>query len=544
MKKISKVVTASAILLTLVNPLEVFAEGKVSNISTTSENKITQDVVVNATEVNGAVVFEVTAVKDTYDTVLYATVDGKTFTYNLGNLKKGQISKVVQAAEGKEATISKENKGPKALPNTSTVRQLVEKVVNYSNNINGKAIEAKVVYKTYELVEVNDGTSTTPGNGNNNLNPPEVKPQPQPTPPEVKPQPQPTPPEVKPQPQPTPPEVKPQPQPIPPEVKPQPQPIPPEVKPQPQPTPPEVKPQPQPTPPEVKPQPQPTPPEVKPQPQPTPPEVKPQPQPTPSEVKPQPQPTPPEVKPQPQPTPPEVKPQPQPTPPEVKPQPQPKPPEVKPQPQPTPPRVAKINSEVTKADPGNVIVGIKGVFETPNKDAILAEINRIRKEAADQGLVAKYVPIKWSTELEKTALVRATEASITRGHARFTSKSIWSAFPEDGIKAENLAWNYNGIIAGIQQWYEEKADYIKKKNGVAVTEQTGHYESLIDPDLTYMGIAAFKNSKQPHGWITTAQAFSNVGNSENLTGVYGNAVLYTEVAERNLPRLKQLADVE
>ena len=417
--------------------------------------------------------------------MLYATVDGKTFTYNLGNLKKGQVSKVVQAAEGKDATISKENKGPKALPNTSTVRQLVEKVVNYNNNINGKAIEAKVVYKTYELVEVNDGNTTIPttkpGDGSN---------KPQPTPPEVKPQPQPTPPE------------------------------------------------------DGSNQPQPTPPEVKPQPQPTPPEVKPQPQPTPPEVKPQPQPTPPEVKLQPQPTPPEVKPQPQPTPPEVKPQPQPTPPEVKPQPQPTPPRVAKINSEVTKADPGNVIVGIKGTFETPNKDAILAEINRIRKEAADQGLVAKYVPIKWSTELEKTALIRATEASITRGHARFTSKSIWSAFPEDGIKAENLAWNYNGIIAGIQQWYEEKADYIKKKNGVAVTEQTGHYESLIDPNLTYMGIAAFKNSKQPRGWITTAQAFSNVGNSENLTGVYGNAVLYTEVAERNLPRLKQLADVE
>ena len=103
MKKISKVVTASALLFTLVNPLEVFAEGNVTNISTTSENKVTQDVVVNATEVNGEVVFEVAAVKDTYDTVLHATVDGKTFTYNLGNLKKGQVSKVVQVAEGKDA---------------------------------------------------------------------------------------------------------------------------------------------------------------------------------------------------------------------------------------------------------------------------------------------------------------------------------------------------------------------------------------------------------------------------------------------------------
>ena len=470
MKKISKVVTASAILLTLVNPLEVFAEGNVTNISTTSENKVTQDVVVNVTEVNGEVVFEVTAVKDTYDTVLYATVDGKSFTYNLGNLKKGQVSKVVQAVEGKEATISKENKGPKVLPNTSTVRQLVEKVVNYNNNLNGKAISAKVVYKTYELVEVNDGASTTLV-----ATPPEVKPQPQPTPPEVKPQPQPTPPEVKPQPQPTPPEVKPQPQP---------------------------------TPPEVKPQPQPTPPEVKPQPQPTPPEVKPQPQPTPGDVKPQPQPTP---------------------------------------PKPKPADGNVITSEVTKADPGNVIVGIKGEFETPNKDAILHEINRIRKEATDQGLTDRYVPIKWSTDLEKTALVRATEASFTVGHHRLTNKKIPTAFSENSLYAgigESLAWNYSGIDEAIQQWYSEKADFVKKKNGVATTGQVGHYESLINPKYIHMGIAAFRNPKQSNRLITTAQSLAGSGDSEALVGTYGKAVVRTEVAERNLPRLKQLADVE
>ena len=404
MKKISKVVTASALLFTLVNPLEVFAEGNVTNISTMSENKVTQDVVVNATEVNGEVVFEVAAVKDTYDTVLHATVDGKTFTYNLGNLKKGQVSKVVQVAEGKDATISKENKGPKVLPNTSTVRQLVEKVVNYNNNINGKAIEAKVVYKTYELVEVNDGASTTLV-----ATPPEVKPQPQPTPGDVKPQPQPTP------------------------------------------------------------------------------------------------------------------------------------------PKPKPADGNVITSEVTKADPGNVIVGIKGEFETPNKDAILHEINRIRKEATDQGLTDRYVPIKWSTDLEKTALVRATEASFTVGHHRLTNKKIPTAFSENSLYAgigESLAWNYSGIDEAIQQWYSEKADFVKKKNGVATTGQVGHYESLINPKYTHMGIAAFRNPKQSNRLITTAQSLAGSGDSEALVGTYGKAVVRTEVAERNLPRLKQLADVE
>ena len=349
--------------------------------------------------------------------MLYATVDGKTFTYNLGNLKKGQVSKVVQVAEGKDATISKENKGPKVLPNTSTVRQLVEKVVNYNNNINGKAIEAKVVYKTYELVEVNDGNTTIPttkpGDGSN---------QPQPTPPGVKPQPKP------------------------------------------------------------------------------------------GDGSNQPQPTPPGGT----------------------------------QPVPAPSEGTKINSEVTKADPGNVIVGLKGDFETPNKDAILAEINRIRKEAVDQGLVDRYVPIKWSTELEKTALVRAAEASVTVEHRRLTDKGINTAFTDASswLHAENLAWNFRGIMEGIQQWYSEKAEYIKEKNGVPVTDQTGHYKSLINPKLTHMGIAAFKNPKQPRRWVTVAQDFGTSGNSEALVGTYGKAVLYTEATESKLPEYKQKAELE
>lgn len=486
MKKISKVVTASALLFTLVNPLEVFAEGNVTNISTTSENKVTQDVVVNATEVNGEVVFEVTAVKDTYDTVLHATVDGKKFTYNLGNLKKGQVSKVVQTAEGKEATISKENKGPKALPNTSTVRQLVEKEVNYNNNVNGKVIEAKVVYKTYELVEVNDGTSTAPvakpGNGNTTPKPPVAKPgdgNTTPTPPVAAPgdgNNTPKPPVAHPGEgnKRTPPVAAPG-----------------EGN---KPT----------TPPEVTPQPQPTPPVATPgngNNTPKPPVA------APGEGN--------------KPT----------TPPGVK-------------PQPAPSGVTKINSEVTKADPGNVIVGLKGEFDTPNKDAILAEINRIRKEAVDQGLVDRYVPIKWSTDLEKTALVRAAEASITVGqHARLTNKNIWTAYP-DRVGSENLAWNNSGINKAIQQWYGEKADYIQEKNGAAVSGQTGHYKSLIDPQFTHMGIAAFRNSKAPYGGVTAAQALASSGNSESLVGTYGKAVLYTEATESKLPEYRQKADLE
>ena len=161
MKKISKVATAGVLLFALANPLGAFAENNVENISATSNNKETQDITVQAKEVNGEIVFEITAGKDTYDTVVYATINGQKFTYNLENLKKGQISKVVQpnvSVNKKDATISKESKTEKLLPNTSVVRELVEKTVAYNTELNGNVIEAKVVYKVYDLVEKNSNT--------------------------------------------------------------------------------------------------------------------------------------------------------------------------------------------------------------------------------------------------------------------------------------------------------------------------------------------------------------------------------------------------
>ena len=165
MKKISKVATAGVLLFALANPLGAFAENNVENISATSNNKLTQDITIQAKEVNGEIVFEVTAGKDTYDTVVYATINGQKFTYNLGNLKKGQISKIVQpdvSINKKDATISKESKIEKSLPNTSVVRELIEKTVAYNTELNGNVIEAKVVYKVYDLVEKNSNGGTTP----------------------------------------------------------------------------------------------------------------------------------------------------------------------------------------------------------------------------------------------------------------------------------------------------------------------------------------------------------------------------------------------
>ncbi len=190
-----------------------------------------------------------------------------------------------------------------------------------------------------------------------------------------------------------------------------------------------------------------------------------------------------------------------------------------------------MNSEVNINSAGTSLVGIEGTFLTPDKQAILDRINAIRKEATDEGLVTSYVPIKWSTALEKTAFVRAAEASVTMNHKRLSNKDIWSAWPSGNFSlAENLAWNYDGFMTAIDQWYEEKADYVKSLSGASVSGQTGHYKSLIDPKLTYMGLAAFDNPVTQNGWITIAQNFgTSSGGSEELAGGYGKAIQYTEV---------------
>ena len=171
MKKISKVATASVLLFTLANPLAVFAENRVDNVTETSSNKTTQDLTISSEEINGDIVFHVTALKDTFEAIVYAEINGKNYTYNIGNLKKGQVSKIVQpnaSINNNSASISKESKKEKSLPNTSAVRELVQKSVSYSNEINGNRIEAKVVYKVYELVENNstlsEGTKYIPEN--------------------------------------------------------------------------------------------------------------------------------------------------------------------------------------------------------------------------------------------------------------------------------------------------------------------------------------------------------------------------------------------
>ena len=202
-------------------------------------------------------------------------------------------------------------------------------------------------------------------------------------------------------------------------------------------------------------------------------------------------------------------------------------------------------TDIATSAENNLFVTVKGEFLYQSKAIILKEINRIRLEACTQGVpdprdetrkltAADYVPLKWSSDLEWIAQTRAAESSITMQHYR--PNGDWCfAVTHNGVDsyAENLAWNYSGIMFGISQWYSEKADWVKQTPGAMV----GHYTSLINPDYRIIGIGGFALSSR--GWYCIASECSyNEPLSEAQSGVRGIYYQIMEVPSNETSGLK------
>ena len=185
-----------------------------------------------------------------------------------------------------------------------------------------------------------------------------------------------------------------------------------------------------------------------------------------------------------------------------------------------------LPTDVTTARDGCVLVGVKGSYIT-DVQAVLARVNEIRKEACEEGVPdprnakrkltpSDYVPIRWSSDLEYIARIRAAEASFVIDHTRPNGTSCFTLKSPNGIQSygEVLAWNYTQkFLPGIEQWYEEKADWVNQ-NSSAVT---GHYTQMIDPDNIYAGYATFINpdAKYP---TTTSGEYSSYADMDETSG--------------------------
>ena len=186
-----------------------------------------------------------------------------------------------------------------------------------------------------------------------------------------------------------------------------------------------------------------------------------------------------------------------------------------------------LESDSSSPSSGCVFLGIKGKYISGAKE-VLNRINEIRYEACTAGNVrdprnpsrflkkTDYVPLKWSKALEGISRIRAAESSLSLNHARLNGKEIWSV-SVDGIRAngEVLAWNGTGnVLYGVNQWYEEKADWLDQNGNV-----TGHYEMMINPDNTYVGVSAFCTENGAGYPNTTAGIFSTTAASLNQSSL-------------------------
>lgn len=180
-----------------------------------------------------------------------------------------------------------------------------------------------------------------------------------------------------------------------------------------------------------------------------------------------------------------------------------------------------LETNVTEASEGCTLVGVYGSYFAQAKEA-LAKINEIRKEACEAGNIrdprnsgrylqpSDYVPLKWSSDLEYIARIRAAEAGIAfrfmdSGHDRLNEKGTFS-IGSNGItsSSEDLAYYHvKDMIEGILLWYSEKQYWVKQD----LSQETRHYTSMINPKFTYVGFGGFYSEAAPYP-ATMAGEFS------------------------------------
>ena len=199
--------------------------------------------------------------------------------------------------------------------------------------------------------------------------------------------------------------------------------------------------------------------------------------------------------------------------------------------------------DITPAD-GNVVMGFSGTYYTETADKILKRLNEIRLEACEEGIINPwtgqpftlddYVPLKWSSDLEAIARLRAAEATVVQAHTRPNGLHCFTVATSNrkDSDAENLAWNNDGLMRGIEQWYAEKADWVNQTG-----RTTGHYESIICPYYNYVGVGAFRLTSG--GWYSVAQEFTSMEGSwdEQKNSEQGQCIQYMEVQGSNVTGL-------
>lgn len=196
-----------------------------------------------------------------------------------------------------------------------------------------------------------------------------------------------------------------------------------------------------------------------------------------------------------------------------------------------------LPTDVAEASAGCTLLGIRGKYIVQIPQA-LQRINEIRKEACEEGVInpstgkpltsSDYVPIRWSSDLEYIARIRAAEASVTMDHTRTNGDSCFAITSPQGVDSygEVIAWNgTETMVSGINQWYEEKADWVKQNSNAV----TGHYTQMIAPENRYIGLGTFCSDSALYYNTTVGEFSYQTGLNEAQGRGYSDCVQILEV---------------
>ena len=179
-----------------------------------------------------------------------------------------------------------------------------------------------------------------------------------------------------------------------------------------------------------------------------------------------------------------------------------------------------LPTDVIEARPNNTFVGIEGHFNCSDQQEAIDAINKLRKEACENHYInpvtmkplkkSDYVPVEWSTELERRARIRACESTLAESHTRMFDLSFFydntDSYSDRMQKMEPYIGNTEiedvddsweclagpgySLVSAVYNWECEKQAWIDQDKNVI----TGHYTTMISPYVRYVGMGAFELS--------------------------------------------------
>lgn len=205
-----------------------------------------------------------------------------------------------------------------------------------------------------------------------------------------------------------------------------------------------------------------------------------------------------------------------------------------------------LETDVASASNGCTMLGIYGSYYSQAQEA-LDKLNEIRKEACEAGNIPDprdpsrmltsddYKPLRWSRDLESIARIRAAEAGISfnfmaSGHDRPSDKDTFSlSFHGVSSNCEDLAYCWGkSMTEGVILWKSEQKDWVDQN----LSNETGHYTSMINPKYNYVGLGDFYSEAAPYPNTVAGEFSTRTGLNETMQDVQTDVIQKVEISNK------------